>query len=86
MELASRRRETGDAIMRCLWGERASERGIPEAYNLLPHLEVFGVVVADHFGDLGLFQCLTQCVRRRLKLGRFDLGSGFLGISAECLA
>jgi hypothetical protein len=52
-----------------------SDHIIDGAHTFLPHLEAFRFVLVGHDDELGLFQSVTQFVRKRNRLRRLDLGN-----------
>ncbi|KAF4586299.1 hypothetical protein EYR40_010307 [Pleurotus pulmonarius] len=52
-----------------------SDHIIDGQHTFLPHLEAFRFVLVGHDDNLGLFQSVTQFLRRRQRLRRLDLGN-----------
>lgn len=52
-----------------------SDHIIDGQHTFLPHLEAFRFVLIGHDDNLGLFQSVTQFLRRRQRLRRLDLGN-----------
>jgi hypothetical protein len=52
-----------------------SDHVIDGKHTFLPHLEAFRFVLVGHDDELGLYQSVTQFLRKRRKLRRLDLGS-----------
>ena len=51
-----------------------SDHVIDGKHTFLPHLEAFRFVLVGHENDTGLYQSVTQFLRKREKLRRLDLG------------
>lgn len=52
-----------------------SDHIIDGKHTFLPHLESFRFVLVGHDDDLGLYQSVTQFLKKRTQLRRLDLGS-----------